>query len=563
MNDILFITFDVKRDDYPSMSYSIASLFAALNKVNIHPAHFSLDLQHALEEIHIDSGLTDTVRDKLTQNLPYFKKFNFIAIGVTAWSHDYCILILEMLNDFKGKIILGGYEITSTPYSHLEILFPRADYFIKGYAERSLKKIVLQGNTPDTKVLSDQVCQEDLISPYLTGVINLNTRKIHWETKRGCMFRCGFCEWGNFINKVVPIENERLFREIELFSKSSIGEINILDGTFNVGREYLKIFRKLIEIPELHITCQARFESLYGIKATEFIKLCSENRERVHLEFGLQTIHENEMLTIGRKNNIQKIKEALRKLNENNIDYETSIIYAIPGQTVESFIDTIEFLIENGCKVIKAYPLQIPKNSELEYKRMEYGVKESKDKYNVKSVNSTMSFSKEERKDMDRIVQRLHAGEINTDKSNCVDRNEFEKSVTFREVTPFQRELVSWRPNLNNPELFARITNDFINPTKAEIGSEDAIQLLMITGELFQKNYSKESQLKFMAEILNGKYYFELRKFPNRPDELDMGMQKPIKIRLNPDLIPKRYYCKVRLSKSNNIYILRDIQKVG
>ncbi len=441
----------------------------------------------------------------------------------------------------------------------MEKTFPRADYFIKGYAEKALKNILIQAVIPEKKVLLEPVFLEDLVSPYLTGVLSLNTRKIHWETKRGCIFKCGFCEWGNATKNMIQIDNERLLNEIELIKQSPIDEINILDGTFNIGTEYLDIFKKLIEIPDLKITCQARFESLFGKKATEFLSICAENRQRVHLEFGLQTIHESEMLTIGRRNRIEKIEKALKILNDNKIDYETSIIYAIPGQTVDSFIDTIEFLIENGCKVIKAYPLQIPKNSKLETQRDEFNVNEIKDKYNVKSVSSTFSFPKEQRSDMDIIVERLNKGKLLPKSDELLIRRIFEECNT-KKITPYLYEIKSIKKNVIIPELFTRITEEFVKPTMYDIQDEDFSQGLMISGHIFSLNSSKRSYVKYMSEAISGKFYFELKKTHFESDEIDVGLKKPVKVRVNLNLVPKRYYCKIRLSKSGNIYVYRDIQ---
>lgn len=255
-----------------------------------------------------------------------------------------------------------------------------------------------------------------MASPYLTGVLNLYTRKIYWETKRGCVFKCGFCEWGNAEKILIEFDKKRLFDEIDLIKNSSIEEINILDATFNYGTNYLEILYYLLEQTDLKITFQARFECLTGKLGgnlgKEFLELSAKYKDRIHMEFGLQTIHKDEMKVIGRKNKTEMIEPALEKLNTLGISYEVSIIYAIPGQTVERFIDTIEFLLTNHCKTIRAYPLQIPRNSELEKKRTEYQIVELVDEMNVRSIQSSFSFTKEQRTDMDEIALRLNTNEL-------------------------------------------------------------------------------------------------------------------------------------------------------
>lgn len=537
------------------MSYSIAAMNAALKDENLNIAHHSIDIQHALEEKCPKCTVIDEIRSKLVNNVAYFKKFNFIAIGVNSWSFNYCIELLDLLSDYKGLIILGGYAITSTDEFLLNQTFPRADYFIKGYAEKTLKGIILNNLIPENKVIYGKVDIQDLSSPYLNCVLKLNTRKIYWETKRGCVFKCGFCEWGNATNKMIPLDIDRLLKEIELFRNSSIDEVNILDGTFNLGRNYVLIFKKLLEIPNLHITCQARFEScVSGDRAKEFINLCTENRERVHLEFGLQTIHESEMATIGRKNRIDKIEKAMALLKENEIDYETSIIYAIPGQTVASFIDTIEFLIDKGCKTIKAYPLQIPKNSEIEKRRDEYSITEKEDKYNVKSVNSTYSFSKEEREDMDRIAFRLNSGQLVDQKSA---KKDFEKLDKVHKSS-YLWKVLSIDPSDILPEIKLRLKNDFIDPTLSNISQEDFSQESSLRSTLV--NFKTEQEyLALLSNIISGKQQFELRKPIFKIEDIfpsidNSKFNNPVE-----DLVPKKYTCNLLISKSGNFYVTRDI----
>ncbi|MBK6965072.1 MAG: radical SAM protein [Bacteroidales bacterium] len=129
---------------------------------------------------------------------------------------------------------------------------------------------------------------------------------MYWETKRGCPYKCGFCEWGNAIVKVMELPKDRLLNEIELFKESTVSEINILDGTFNWGKNYLFYFAELLKSTTLKITCQVRFESLLTKHGNEFFELVKSNRDRIHLEFGLQTIHPEEMKTISRINDLDK-----------------------------------------------------------------------------------------------------------------------------------------------------------------------------------------------------------------------------------------------------------------
>ena len=251
MHNIVFISFDIRKDDYPSMPYSIACLIAVLQQEGIRSSHYSIDLQHILEEKSSNETITKKVISKLNENLSYFKRFKYVAVSLNSWSIEYCQALLELLNDFEGKVILGGYEVTSRSKENLFSNFPRADFFIKGYAEKAIKKIILGQLNLDERVLEYPIESTDLVSPYLSGILPFFSRKIYWETKRGCKYKCGFCEWGNATIDIIDIEYQRLLNEINLFKCYPIEEVNILDGTFNNGEYFINILSELLEIKDL------------------------------------------------------------------------------------------------------------------------------------------------------------------------------------------------------------------------------------------------------------------------------------------------------------------------
>lgn len=443
--DIVFVTFDAPRPDYPSMPYGIACLIAAIRKAGFVASHLQINTQAILAErnniseyvgpIHslafqeYRKGIQNLVQAQLDANLDWLKKFRFVAFSYTRWSKQFCELAAEVLwssgyvkdnPEEGGRIIFGGYEITAYDDDLLASL-DMAHIFTKGYAERAYVDILLgkDGRSIENgkfyhRVYDGIIRDKDVVSPYLSGVLVPTSRKVYWETKRGCPYNCGFCEWGaqkrNNRNEIVEFNwTNRLKQELGLFRNSGVDEINILDGTycFSKGmKNHLFILKNIFDSTDIKVVCQARFEGLKD----EFVSLCVENRDRIHLEFGLQTIHKTEEDTIGRRNDLELISKRLGMLRDNRISYEVSLIYAIPGQTIYTFIDSIEYLLSFGCKRIRAFPLQIAANSNLAKKSNthEYRLgRRNKDEMTPSVVKSS-SFSEEESMDMDLLAQRLY-----------------------------------------------------------------------------------------------------------------------------------------------------------
>jgi radical SAM superfamily enzyme YgiQ (UPF0313 family) len=343
------------------------------------------------------------------KHLERIHEYAFIALSAYAWSENLVnILVNTIRPKFKGKIILGGYEVTASKEEDLQRIYPGVDFYVKGYAEKSLEKI-FKTKTSDM-ILDENITEDDLLhSPYILKILSLNNDKIHLETKRGCPYHCDFCEHGAAANrKIIRINNDRLEEEIELFRKNNVQNINVLDPTFLLKEEDNIILEKLLEIETCKEIClQMHFDTIKGKIGERFIEICYENKNRISLEFGLQSIIPCEMEMLCRKNNISHIKKVMRKLNENGIKYSISIIYGIPGQTVDTLQQTIDFIEENGCHKICAYPLRLPKNSKMRKRKDELQIQEIPDEpFSLSLVCQCFSFSQADWEKMYTLVER-------------------------------------------------------------------------------------------------------------------------------------------------------------
>lgn len=187
------------------------------------------------------------------------KKNSDVAFGVYIWNENEIQKILNNLksDSFMGRIMLGGPQISYTK-QNLELLYPQADVFIRGYAENALIEL-MNMTTPTSQFPSipgvhfahqtdlntkATVSLEDLPSPYLDGLIPPQ-RFIRWETQRGCKFRCSFCqhrEPDKALSRTKHISVTRIQQEIEwILANPIIQDIAVLDPVFNSGPHYLDI----------------------------------------------------------------------------------------------------------------------------------------------------------------------------------------------------------------------------------------------------------------------------------------------------------------------------------
>ena len=396
MKRLLIVSFDILREHDPRPSYSIATLLAYANADPLVTSG-ELEIEHASFDLAARRGLNaQTVADALASRHD-LARLDFLAAAVYVWSEPLVLQLMPALRrrGFAGGYVLGGYQITATASADLPSLYPEARYFLKGYAEASLLRVAREH--PDCpRVLEDRPDFSRLPSIYLGGTIPLDPGRpigmLRWETKRGCPHRCGFCEWRNAANKsVFQFPMERLRAELDLFRRHRIGKVNVLDATFNHGDRYLELAR-LMATMACTFAVQARFETLAGRKGREFVEVCSSGN--IRLELGLQTVVPEEMEAIGRRNSLDRVRQGMAQLNDAGVPYEISLIFGIPGQTLASFLESVNFVLHNGCTQVQCFPLRIPRGSDLDANARApcVGEEEVADNYGITQVVRSFSF---------------------------------------------------------------------------------------------------------------------------------------------------------------------------
>jgi len=394
---LVSFNFSKKKDKYPELPYQIASIMAPFaNSDLIAINYFDYDMNGLMTRT-LREGKDDVIDRFVREYKGKIQDYSFVALSAYAWSEVLVKELLEVLRNklgFTGKIILGGYEITAREEDELKMEYPGVDYYIQGYGEKAFGKIFRREELPE--VVLEKVESVDLASPYLSGTLKLDTKRIYWETKRGCRLRCDFCEWGRAAKRnakhgrIIKIDPERLKDEIELFRRKNIKAIKILDASFIDTEKDLEILERVLTSTGCDISFESHFTHVekYLDKVIEVVK---PYKDRVAFEFGLQTIEEKEMVHLQRENDLNKVERVMTELNQHNFKYEISIIYGIPEQTSETFKKTIDFIVKNGGTNFRAFNLRLPYKSDMKRDKGLTGLTEetSPDSPYIAQVNKT------------------------------------------------------------------------------------------------------------------------------------------------------------------------------
>ncbi|MFT5294922.1 MAG: radical SAM superfamily enzyme YgiQ (UPF0313 family) [Colwellia sp.] len=369
----LLVTFDFSQRGKSGTGFAAGSLLSACRSHDQYDRKFKIEhLAIPMTNIAKEQLSVIKIVDSINEKIP-LTNLDRLALACYVWSSDLVEPIIKLCREkgFKGKVILGGYQINSKTCRQL---YPSGDFYIPGYGEASLPEAILDEHSITSRFVDIKVNFETLSSPYLDKTLELDQghEMIHWETRRGCAFKCNFCAHRDLKDKGVHLLGiDKVKAELDLFKKKDIKKINVLDPIFNKEPNHIDILKYAIKIGlKAELSLQVRFELINE----EFLKLCKELN--VHLEFGLQTAIRSESKLIKRANDMRKVEKSITLVQQWEQSFEVSLIYGLPGQTLESFKESIAYLQHRNIDDIKAFPLMILEGTELAENKNEYNIVE-------------------------------------------------------------------------------------------------------------------------------------------------------------------------------------------
>lgn len=408
---VILLSLNWTRDKDPRLPLGHASLLAALQAAGkrveslVYAVNTDLDVEHIADAILEIAG-RDSGRTAV------------LGIGAYVWGEAVLQQLLPLLRGrgFAGRIVLGGPQV-SFMESGFEATYPQADIFVRGSGEQALMAITStpgQVNMPGViyagsngLVTTAKADIEDLPSPWLRHDWMKEPLKfVRMETVRGCPYSCSFCQHRapEKNARLAQIPDSRVIREIALFCEQGVESIAVLDPIFNASSRSVGFLEEFVARGfrgKLSLQCRAEL-------ITEDF-LAAASRLNVTLEFGLQTIHGCESDAVNRRNKIEKVDEALRKVRELGIHHEVSLIFGLPTQTLESFRQTVDWCLARHVPVIKAFPLMLLRGTQLAADASRWNLRESG--HSMPFVISSSTFTEEDWVKMNAISDALKATE--------------------------------------------------------------------------------------------------------------------------------------------------------
>ncbi len=311
----------------------------------------------------------DRLREKLLNN-------NYLTIAVTATIYTYDVPILEVISFVRqynktSRIILGGPYISKRAetmeadkfqsilkYIDADIyVYSREGEQALGDVIKALKNNFDLGSIPNIAYRNDN---HYLTTPQSVSINSLEENMIDYslfpkeETRGfvnmrisdGCPYACSFCafpERGDQKYKIMDIKHiEKEFDAIK--SIGNVTHLFFMDGTINVPQK------------KFHRMLRMMIKNNYGFKWHCFFRadLCDEETVQLLEESGCEGVFlglESANETVLRNMNKTAHKEDFRRivplLKKAGIIVMYSVIVGFPGETLETFQETLDFVEES------------------------------------------------------------------------------------------------------------------------------------------------------------------------------------------------------------------------
>ena len=290
------------------------------------------------------------------------------------------------------------------------------DILIHTEGEETIKEILLNKDLKEVKGITYNVDNKEVInpprvrlegihdnpSPFLDGsydlVIEKNKKEKNYsfhatvESARGCPFSCAFCEIGDKYYQKIKTSYEKTKREIDWVAKNKIEYVTDANSNFGILfdtdydlAEYIVKVKEKTGYPQAFRVTWAKGQA---DKVLKIAKLFEKYDIQKGMTIALQSFNPDALKAIKRKNvHSGKLKEFIDMYEKENIASYVELIWGLPEETLNSFIDGITYIMEEGYHTyLDVHLMMLLPNAPIN----EPGYK---DKFGIESVDAQPRFS--------------------------------------------------------------------------------------------------------------------------------------------------------------------------
>jgi len=190
------------------------------------------------------------------------------------------------------------------------------------------------------------------------------------ETNRGCPYSCTFCSWGDMAkSKSSSFPVDRILKELDFLAEANISRVSYLyigDANFGLFDRDVEIAERLRGLKDR--TGFPEHVYLYFAKnsSKRVVEIASILQGMTPISLSRQTQNDDVLRNIKRKNiDIETFNSLSRHAKALGIDSFAELIYALPGESLESFLHGVSDVLDSDVDGLHFFPAMLLDGSEM------------------------------------------------------------------------------------------------------------------------------------------------------------------------------------------------------
>lgn len=297
-----------------------------------------------------DAGHQVAVYEELYKDvdMEVVKKADVVGLYTMTSNAKRAYELGDMLREkYQKPVVIGGMHASALP----EEALLHADKVVVGEAENIIVD-VMEGHLKDDIIYAPPVDNLDDVPFPDYSLLKTPCQVANIMTSRGCPYNCIFCSTSRMFHPYRYRSPDHVIEELKLYKKMGFKYVNFEDDNFTANKPRAK------EILEKMIKEDLVFRETFYFGRTDMARdreLLALLRE-THLNrvlIGIESLNQNSLDYIDKKQNIEDIRMCGEVLQEYNIKLIASIVLGLDYDTKQDIRDAVQF-----CKEINAYQLQ-------------------------------------------------------------------------------------------------------------------------------------------------------------------------------------------------------------